>query len=346
MWDEMPGKTDQSSNNPYQSNPINIEHRFSLSFHDIFIKPGFLSHLGSYVLSLILSSIGGFTLFFSIGFMILGSIDTFGNSNDSTDQTIGIGILFAGFVILVLPMYGVISTFLKYNKPNIKSIEKRFISLLATPVFIMIFFVISGLAIASGILGIVFPISTIGLTGPLHLYLLIQLNKKMYQSMLGDTNTMFENTTVSNPQTSTPEINPVNPEIENLQKEMEKLREEITNQQPTIQQNNPEIERMAEEIASLRAQLEQQNTVEYVPEATQWRPSPITPEPGRFEGTYLKGGPYIIAFILASLILTSAMGAVFYGLFKIYDKNDDGTSITRQYANEILDCDRALVSCQ
>ena len=178
MWDNVPKKTDQSSNIPYESVPINIESKYSLSFHDIFIKPGFLSHLGSYVLSLILSSIGGFTLFFAIGFMILGSIDTYGNSNDSTDQTIGIGILFAGFVILVLPMYGVISTFLKYNKPNIKSIEKRFISLLATPVFIMIFFVISGLAIASGILGIVFPISTIGLTGPLHLYLLIQLNKK------------------------------------------------------------------------------------------------------------------------------------------------------------------------
>ena len=53
MWDNVPKKTDQSSNIPYESVPINIESKYSLSFHDIFIKPGFLSHLGSYVLSLI-----------------------------------------------------------------------------------------------------------------------------------------------------------------------------------------------------------------------------------------------------------------------------------------------------
>ena len=58
MWDNVPNKTDQSSNIPYESVPIYIEPKYSLSFHDIFIKPGFLSHLGSYVLSLILSSIG------------------------------------------------------------------------------------------------------------------------------------------------------------------------------------------------------------------------------------------------------------------------------------------------
>ena len=330
MWDDMPRKTDQSSNNPYQSNTINIEYKSSLSFHDIFIKPGFLSHLGSYILSLLLSTIGGGLL---IGITAAFYLD----SNDELSDTgFGIALLVAGFVILILPMYSVISSFLTYNKPKIKNSEKRFISLLATPVGIMIFFVISGIAIATSVLIIVFPISTIAFTGPLHLFLLIAFNKKKYLSMSVDTNTMFENTTVSNPQTSTPEMNPVNPEIENLQKEMEKLREEITNQQPAIQPNNQEIERMAEEIASLRAQLEQQNTVEYVPEATQWKPSPITPEPGRFEGTYLKGGPYIIAFILASLILTSAMGAVFYGLFNIYDKSEDGTSITRKYANEYL----------
>ncbi len=325
MWDDMPKKTDQSSNHPYRPNAINIESTYSLSFHDIFIKPGFLSHLGSYTLSLIISTIGGGILVSVIAAFFLDS------NENMTAKGFGIAFLVAGFVILVLPMYGVISTFLKYNKPTIKSIEKRFISVLATPVVILVFFIISGICIATNVLVILVPLATIALTGPLHFYLLTSFNKEKYLSM-----------SVSKSVTKTVDVNP---EIENLQKEMENLREEIANQQPSIQENNPEIERMAEEIAFLRAQLEAKNTVEYTPEETQWRPSPITPEPGRFEGTYLKGGPYILAFILASLILSSALGGGIYGLFKILDKNDDGTSITRQYANEILDCDRALVSC-
>lgn len=341
MSEEPPSLNNKAPNNPYYKPELNYANfTKTLSLKNLFIDAGIMTHLGAYVLSIVALVVSFALVFIISGFFLSGT-------GTETFESTFFGILFILMIIITIlyPLYGISSQYLFYSKPNISKGERIFLAIVMIPVVYSTISIIAGISI--GITAIVpffalvlFPLLTAFFTGPLHLFFYLNLNKKKYRTMMQTPIVRYS---------ETPSVD-INPEILTIQQEVENLRNEIANQQPVENLVNQEIKKMEEEIASLKTQIEssslQSSHKEPHLQKNIWTPEPIIPEHGRFEGTYLKGAPYIIAFVLASLILTATMGGIIYGVFSIYDKGDDGSSITKKYADEILDCDRTLVICQ
>ena len=338
MSEEPPSLNNKAPNNPYYKPELNYANfTKTLSLKNLFIDAGIMTHLGAYVLSIVALVISFVALVISFALV--------SDAKRMADWVIVTIFIIMIIITILYPLYGISSQYLFYSKPNISKGERIFLAIVMIPVVYSTISIIAGISI--GITAIVpffalvlFPLLTAFFTGPLHLFFYLNLNKKKYRTMMQTPIVRYS---------ETPSVD-INPEILTIQQEVENLRNEIANQQPVENLVNQEIKKMEEEIASLKTQIEssslQSSHKEPHLQKNIWTPEPIIPEHGRFEGTYLKGAPYIIAFVLASLILTATMGGIIYGVFSIYDKGDDGSSITKKYADEILDCDRTLVICQ
>jgi hypothetical protein len=347
MSEEPPSLNNKVPNNPYYKPELNYaDFTKTLSLKNLFIDAGIVTHLGAYVLSFVALVISFVALTLVISFALVTGLISGWNDKETGEFTF-FGIIFIIMIIITIlyPLYGISSQYLFYSKPNIPKGERIFLAIVMIPVVYSTISIIAGISI--GITAVVpffalvlFPLLTAFFTGPLHLFFYLKLNKKKYRTMMQTPIVRYSETPSAD----------INPEILTIQQEVENLRNEIANQQPVENLVNQEIKKMEEEIASLKAQIISNSLENSLKEPhlqkNIWTPEQIIPEHGRFEGTYLKGGPYIIAFVLASLILTATMGGIIYGVFSIYDKSDDGSSITKKYADEILDCNRTLVICQ